>query len=75
MYEYWHRTKNAISSDEGHKHVISKLFSGILKCLFYILTSELALEVMLLSSTVLSLLKEDKQFQQYDYRAWQLHPT
>lgn len=50
-------------------------FSSIYKGLFCILTSELALEATLLSSTVLSLLKEDKQFQQSDYRAWQLHPT
>lgn len=34
LNEYWHRTKNATSSNEGHTNVSSKLFSGILKACF-----------------------------------------
>lgn len=74
LNEYWHETKNAISP-EFHKCAIQKLVSDVFKGLFCMLTSQLTLETKLLSSTMLSLLKQDKQFQYYDCRIWQLYST
>lgn len=50
-------------------------FSDVFQGLYCMLTSEITLETTLLSSTMLSLLKQDKQFQYYDCRAWQLYPA
>lgn len=51
------------------------VFSDVFQGLYCMLTSEITLEATLLSSTTLSLLKQDKQFQYYDCRAWQLYPA
>lgn len=75
LNESQHGTKNTIISEECHKCAIQNVFSDVFQGLYCMLTSEITFEATLLSSTMLSLLKQDKQFQYYDCRAWQLYPA